>query len=433
MGIGIRTHIIKSALLLSSVFMVGQIAEAVTVDVGGSIRPRVEYADEGIQGNAGNASKTHTTMQTRLNVKGTVDENVSAFIQIQDVRTWGGEVASAAPPSMTRTGTSVAASGLDVHQAYLVVKNVWDSGADLKVGRQEMVFDEARLIGNIGWIQQAQSFDAARLDFKAGGTGVTAFYAQTQANDTHPTMGQTIVAGTQDGHFGGLRLTWGLGEKGDRITPYYYVVNNTANGFAAPTVTIYENLNVAGVYFQKHFGNVRFRIDGAYEFGPMSPTVDVKAWMLTGALEWKTEAGNSIALWVDVLSGDNNAADTKSETFVTPYATNHKFYGHIDKFLSNPTTGLVDIALRTNWKITDSTKVEIDFHNFSSAVSAPAGGGSNLGQEIDFDINHKLAANTSLRAGYSHYFAGSKTFNGGSTGDTRVDSNWAWLMMMTKF
>ena len=429
---GIRTHIIKSAMLLSSVFMLGQIAEAVTVDVGGSIRPRVEYADEGIQGMGANQSKTHTTMQSRVNVKGTVDENVSAFIQIQDVRTWGGEVASAAPPSMTRTGTSVHSSGLDVHQAYIVVKNVWDSGVNMKVGRQEMVFDEARLIGNIGWIQQAQAFDAARFDFKVGGTGVTAFYAQTQANDSHPTMGQTIVAGTQDGHFGGLRLTWGLGEKGDRLTPYYYIVNNTANGFAAPTVTIYENLNVAGVYLQKHFGNVRFRFDGAYEFGPMSPTVDVNAYMLTGALEWKTEGGNKIALWVDYLSGDNKPADTKSETFVIPYGTNHKFYGHIDKFLSNPTAGLIDIALRTNWKLNDSTKLEVDLHNFSSAVSL-AGGSSNLGQEVDIDINHKLAANTSLRAGYSRYFAGNKVTNGGTTGNTTVDSNWAWVMMMTKF
>lgn len=430
----IRTHIIKSSLLLSSIFMLGQIAEATTVDIGGSIRPRFEYADQGIQGNGVNASKSHTTMQTRVNVKGTVDENVSVFVQIQDVRTWGGEIASPAPPSVTRTGTSVAASGLDVHQAYMLVKNVWDSGINLKVGRQEMVFDEARLIGNIGWIQQAQSFDAARLDFNAGILGITAFYAQTQANDTHPTMGQTIVAGTQDGHFSGLRATYKLdGHKADRITPYYYNVNNAANGFAAPTVTTLENIHILGAYFNKHVGDFRFRFDGAYEFGDVSPTISMRSYMLTGAIEKNVDVfnGGHIALWLDFFSGDSNPADTTQRTFVTPYATNHKFYGHIDKFLSIPTAGLMDIALRTNWQLTDKTKVEIDFHHFSS-TNAAAGAGSDLGQEIDFDINHKLAANTSLRAGYSYYASGGNT-NGGTTGNTTLDSNWVWLMLNTKF
>ena len=183
----IRTHIIKSTMLLSSLFIIGQVAEAITVDVGGSIRPRLEFVDEGGQGQGLNQSKNHTTMQSRINVKATVDESVSAFIQIQDVRTWGGEPGSAngvngplgagAPPSITRTGTTTDGQ-VDFHQAYILVKNVMGSGASLKVGRQEMVFDEARLIGNIGWIQQAQSFDAVRVDGGNDSFGVTGFYAK---------------------------------------------------------------------------------------------------------------------------------------------------------------------------------------------------------------------------------------------------------------
>ena len=136
----IRTHIIKSTMLLSSLFIAGQIAEAATVDVGGSIRPRVEFVDEGAQGQLVGQSKTHTTMQTRVNVKATIDESVSAFIQIQDVRTWGGELGSnaaggGAPPSLTRTGTSTSGQ-LDVHQAYFIVKDVMDSGLNLKIDNQ---------------------------------------------------------------------------------------------------------------------------------------------------------------------------------------------------------------------------------------------------------------------------------------------------------
>jgi len=48
--------------------------------------------------------------------------------------------------------------GSRIHQAYLD----WTAIPDTKVrlGRQEIVLDDARLIGNIGWRQNGQSFDA---------------------------------------------------------------------------------------------------------------------------------------------------------------------------------------------------------------------------------------------------------------------------------
>ena len=144
---------IQAALLLTgAVFIGGQYAQAVDVEVGGQIRPRVEIADDAL--NAGtnvstdpSVTNTFTTMRTRLHVKASISDDVSAFVQIQDVRTWGGEAPTGAPPSITQTGTSIAASGLDIHQAYINLKNVLDTGLDLKIGRQEMIFDEHRLIG----------------------------------------------------------------------------------------------------------------------------------------------------------------------------------------------------------------------------------------------------------------------------------------------
>ncbi len=196
-------------LLVAGALLGGQVAHAVEVDISGSLRPRVEFANEGIQGQGAGQQKSHTTMQTRVNVKATVDEDVSAFIQIQDVRTWGGATPTSAPPSITQTGTSLQGN-LDLHQAFFTVKNTMGSGVDLKIGRQELVFDEHRLIGNIGWIQQGQTFDAARADTKIGGTGLTAFYAQTTAKDSHPTLGGTLggPANTFESNFSGLRATW---------------------------------------------------------------------------------------------------------------------------------------------------------------------------------------------------------------------------------
>jgi hypothetical protein len=418
-------------MLLSSLFIIGQVAEAVTVDVGGSIRPRVEYVDDGGQGQGANVSKTHTTMQTRINVKATVDENVSAFIQIQDVRTWGGETPSTLPPSITRTGTSTSGQ-VDFHQAYLLVKDVMGTGLNLKVGRQEMVFDEARLIGNIGWIQQAQSFDAARIDTRRGDFGFTGFYAQTLANDTHPVLGSTLASTTvAESEFVGARGTYHLKGK-DRITAYFYSANDP--NMTVPGNAVIQKLHTAGLYAAATFNGVRFRVDTAYQFGEVTPTIDVEAYMMTFSIGKNLDIaeGARLEFWADYLSGDDGNDTLKRKQFTIPYGTNHKFYGHADKFLQNPATGLVDFVVKFNVKPTAKLKLQVHAHKFWAAETSATMTDTNLGSEIDLQLSYALAANTRLRMGYSRYIAGGVT-NGGVGGNTTMDTNWAWAMMQTKF
>ena len=444
-----KTRFLRSfPLLVAGTLLGSQIAQAVEVDVSGSIRPRVEFADDGILGNTGaNAGnqKTYTTMQTRINVKATVDEDVSAFVQIQDVRTWGGETPTSAPPSVTQTGTSLAGH-LDLHQAFFTLGNVMDSDIALKIGRQEMVYDEARLIGNIGWIQQAQAFDVVRADTKLGGTGLTAFWAKTVARNSHPTLGGTLGANatTFESSFAGLRATWSLGGK-DRITPYAYFARNPSR--TAPTATnpvdlvpdVGLNILYTGLYAAKSFGDYRLRFDGAYQSGDKDHTTTFGAYMLTAAVSTKLDIaeGAKVALWVDYLSGDSNGGtDGRVSTFTTPYATNHKFYGHMDKFLNIPQSGLIDFVLKGSVKATPKLRFQLHGHLFRADKTTtnltPNVTDKDLGAEIDFDLSYKLATNTSLRMGYSHFFAGDASARG-VAGNPAVDSNWAWMMMQMKF
>lgn len=430
-------------LLFAGVFFTGQIAQAVDFELGGELRPRFEYIDQGTLGATPGNAKNYTTMRTRVNVKAKADENTAAFVQIQDVRTWGGETPTSAPPSLTRTGTNTSASGLDLHQAYIDLKDVLDSGVSLKIGRQEIIYDEHRLLGNINWIQQGQSHDAALADFSLGELAVTAFVAQTIANDTHPTLAAQVytAAGNNfESFFGGLRATYKLGDNGDRITPYYYFSQDPANT-SGTVASRYDNLHTAGAYFLKHFGGFRFRFDGAYQFGKFgvgttaTARQDVQAYMLTGALGTDVDIahGGGITLWYDYLSGDKDtsATSTKYKTFNTLYATNHAYYGHMDKFLNTPTRGLQDAAIKFWVKPTEKLKLLLDLHQFMRAATV-AGEGTNLGQEVDFKFVYPLAANTKLIGGYSHYF-GKGTVSGGFPGDTTLNGNWAWAMVDMKF
>ncbi len=465
----IRKYIFYSLPLGAAVLLGGQFAQAVEFKFSGELRPRFEFADR-VLGAPKNNNNTFTTVRTRLGVKAIVDSDTSAFIQFQDVRTWGGETPTGAPPSLTQSGTSVNANGLDVHQAYIDLANILGSGIRLKGGRQEIIFDEHRLFGNIGWIQQGQTFDAVRgevdLSQYVDNLYLTTFYGQTLAKDTHPTLGDTVdTTATFESSFAGARLNYSLGDNGDRITPYvYYALNPARSGKAFASGTPLTSPNVAdnieywGGYVAKHFNvgdhSFRFRFDGSYETGNVNATTDIKAYMLTASLSTKLDImhGAFIDFWYDYLSGDTNTNDGTDHTFTTPYATNHKFYGLMDKFLNIPTAGLQDIIIKAWIKPTEKMKVKIQLHQFLSArqgtIAFNDKNGNlssvvmpkNLGQEIDLSADYPIAKNTLLTLGYSHYF-GNGTVSAADPGgahsagiaNSTLDGNWAYAMVDFKF
>jgi len=441
----VRKYLFYAIPLGAAVFVGGQFAQAIDFKFSGEIRPRTELANQAV-GAGKNQHKSFSTMRTRLGVRAIVDSDTSAFIQLQDVRTAGGETPTTAPPSITQTGTSVGASGLDMHQAYIDLKNLLDSGIHLKLGRQEMAFDEHRLIGTIGWIQQAQTFDAVRGDVNLNqfinNLSLTGFFAKTVAINTHPTLKGTLqVNATFESNFAGERLTYDLGGKGDRITQYfYYALNPSRTGAGMDsTPDVAKHIEYIGGYLAKHFNVLgqswRVRFDGAYELGQKTTTTDIKAYMLTASLGTKLDImhGSGISFWYDYLSGDTNSTDTTVHTFTTPYSTNHKFYGHMDKFLNIPTQGLQDIVVKIWFKPTAKLKLIVHGHQFLSARKGTATQPpKNLGQEIDTHLRYPLAKNTVLGVGYSHYF-GNGTVNGGVTGDTTLNSNWGYAQVDFKF
>jgi hypothetical protein len=441
----IRKYLYQGMLFMASVFLFGQIAQAVEIKLSGELRPRFEYANDALNVGTNNPlnpsdTKTFTTTRTRLGVKAIVDSDTSGFIQIQDVRTWGGANPTAAPPSITQTGTSVSANGLDIHQAYIDLKNVLDSGVSLKIGRQEMVFDEHRLIGNIGWIQQGQTFDAVRGGFSlSDDVNLTAFAAKTVANFTHPTLQNTVNnLATSESNFLGVRLNYSLGGK-DRITPYFYQALNPTrtgasfNGTFTPVGPLAKRLDYVGMYILKHFDRFRVRLDGAYQFGKISSTVDSRAYMLTGNISTNVDIakGANVMLWLDYLSGDDGSDLTTAKTFITPYATNHAYYGFMDNFLNIPKQGMIDAAVKVWVKPTQKLKIKVDGHWFRSTTSSVGTPSKDIGKEIDVTGIYPLAKNTKLVLGYSHFFAGDVLSD--SSGKNHQDGNWAYAMVDFKF
>ena len=108
-------------------------------------------------------------MLTRLQATAKIDDNTSAFIQLQANSRWGSQNNGSAGTSRS---ASVPLSGNDtttdvgIHQAYFTLNKLFGAPVDLKMGRQEIILDGHRLFGNTVWTQGMMSHDALRLTHK---------------------------------------------------------------------------------------------------------------------------------------------------------------------------------------------------------------------------------------------------------------------------
>src|SRR5688572_832952 len=150
----------------------------------GQIRTRTEYRNgAGTLRPKNNDAAIFTSQRTRL----TFNYKIPRIIlqsSLQDVRVWGQDASSISNADGSRLG---------VHEAWaeIILANRNDStfrkkSADyiaLKLGRQELMYDDSRLLGNLDWLQQARRHDAAVLKFLNNGWQLDAGLAFNQNTD----------------------------------------------------------------------------------------------------------------------------------------------------------------------------------------------------------------------------------------------------------
>ena len=170
-----------------SFLMIGVMtADAAEITFGGRIRPRYEYW------NLQNNDTGYIDMLTRLQATAKIDENTSAFIQLQANSRWGSQNNGSAG---TSRGASVPLSGNDtttdvgIHQAYFTLNKLFGAPVDLKMGRQEIILDGHRLFGNTVWTQGMMSHDALRLTHAHDKMTLSYIYSKNQEQSSRSIAG----------------------------------------------------------------------------------------------------------------------------------------------------------------------------------------------------------------------------------------------------
>ncbi|MDH3650734.1 MAG: alginate export family protein [Saprospiraceae bacterium] len=377
------------------------------------LRPRSELRNGyRVPRSADSKSAFFISQRTRLNLS-FQNSKIQLFISPQDIRVWGAEKQLGSDPSFS------------LHESWGLVR-LSDKVA-VKAGRQELVYDGHRLLGNVNWVQQARSHDALLFKYAHEGFKFDVGSAFNQSAEkvftTHYRPDNYKALTFLHLQNGSDKVSWNgmiisdANEKSDIDHDLSW--RHTIGGGLSYSL---KNFNTEGsAYFQtgntkmdQNISSFLFSVKGQYQF-----------------------TGFAASAGLDFVSGDD-PKDSDYQAFNTLFATNHKFYGFMDYYLNVPVDtkngGLQDYFVGVDVKASSTSTLKLFYHQFFLAndvinPSTPEEiSRGNLGGELDMVFGHKISPFASMNMGFSMYFPNSTTVQI-KGGDKDAINTWGWIML----
>ncbi|HET6565407.1 MAG TPA: alginate export family protein, partial [Xanthomonadales bacterium] len=330
-----------------------------------AFRYRYEFVDQDSYDENANAS----TLRGRLNFK-TADWNgfgaFAEFDYVTDVIWDDYDAGGGNTPNKSQYPVVTDPTGPDLNQAFLQWQN-GDAGSLARGGRQRIIYDNARFVGNVGWRQNEQTYDAAYFQQKMAAVDFHLAYVW-QVNRI---FGDDVPAGQNENStvLGNLAYQFeGLG----KLAGYYYDIDN--DDVASFSTSTY-GARFAGTHA---FGENKFgyALEYAHQSDAHNNPVSYSADY------YRLDASLGIGkltpyVGYESLGGDDTITGA---SFRTPLATLHAFNGWADMFLSTPNAGLNDLFAGIkgglgvwNW--------DVIYHDFDAES-----GSQSFGSELDASI-----------------------------------------------
>jgi hypothetical protein len=378
------------------------------------VRLRYEHADA-----SGLDTADALTVRTRLGYATAPYHGLHAFVEFEDVRSLVADSEySQAGLNPEGAGKTVIADveGTELNQAYLET-TCPQGNLTLRVGRQRMILDNARFIGNVGWRQNEQTFDAVRLDTaECFGMKLTYAYVDAVRRIFGQEMGSEPVgeAGNaaryeSDSHLVNLAFT-----PCDRIAgrAYAYLLDlgpgTTGHANSSDTYGISSTMG--------HTFENDIKAGCELEYARQSDNSGTSDGVNYDAEYIKLEASAGLKS-VGLGAGYELLGSDEGSAFRTPLATGHKFNGWADVFLTTPSEGLQDLYAYVTLKCPREIMptIRIVYHDFESDE-----GNIAYGDEIDVVAVKKFNDRVTMIAKYANYQADDSAGNPRATDVERV-------------
>ena len=412
---------------------------AQTVNISAELRPRFEYR-HGYKTLFPDDTKPANFISQRTRLNGFfANKNFKAYVSLQDVRVWG---------DVNQLNTRDV-NGFSVHEAWGQI--FFGDVVSLKIGRQEIIYDDHRIFGSVNWAQQARSHDAAILGLKFAGKH------KIDVGVAYNAMGESLYKNdyTNTKNYKALQLIHyhvDFGKSGISIL----FLNNGMPYFAdEDTSKIDEKIaysqTIGGRYSFKE-EKVKFNVAFYYQTGKKRFRFnnDLSAIYFGGDVSFHLIENFSFGIGGEYLSGtptrDQGDTSKVDQSFTPFYGTNHKFNGWMDYFyvgIGHGNVGLIDIYIPLKYTYEKLTFALIPHYFMSAATVSIKNKGiwedlsSGLGTEVDFAVSYAAAKNVTIAGGYSQMFA-TETMRAvkqpaAYNGDNYKNSNgWGWVMVTFK-
>ncbi len=279
-----------------------------------------------------------------------------------------------------RAGRTVIADpgNVELNRLQLRYANDWLS---LTGGRQRITLDDQRFVGNVGWRQNEQTYDAIRfqvspwedmtIDYSWIWRVNRIFGEQVPAPvlnhfDSDSDLISVSYTGLPCGTLTGFGYWLDFEEAPALSSQTYGIRFNGSHGVTEEIRWVYDlewasqsEYKTQGLDYRADF----YRVESGLDFG--------NGWV-TG-------------LGYEVLGEDDGVA------FQVPLGTNHKFNGFADAFLVTPGTGLQDFYAWVGLPVPCGIKGRLAYHHFLTDTDR-----TKIGEELDFTLGRPLGEHASL-------------------------------------
>ncbi|RMH93791.1 hypothetical protein EBB59_03865 [Lysobacter pythonis] len=270
------------------------------------------------------------------------------------------------------------ARAFELNQAWVGWKG---ARGGVRAGRQRLALDNQRFIGNVGWRQNEQTFDAIGGQFD--------ITARTRAraiwlNRVRRVFGDNAIAPlARERRLDGRLLTveQGLARAGTLAGYGYWIEDKDVPGASSRTLGARWN----GAWPLTGHTKWGLEVEGARQSGHARARVGGARYLRVEP--WLEHAGTTYRLGYEKLGRGHE------RSFQAPLGTLHAFNGWADKFMVTPPGGLEDrfAAVRRGFQLGGRKgRWELAWHDFR------ADGGARYGRELDASVG--LALRPGLQA-----------------------------------
>jgi hypothetical protein len=251
-----------------------------------------------------------------------------------------------------------------------------------KLGRQRVIWDNARFIGNVGFRQNEQTFDAFRV---STGALRNAEIEYAYLDEVHRVLGTDSPVGELGMNTHAIRAKFtGLGFVS--VTPFalfldYDRDDQAANSSASYGALLAGSHKLSANWSLLYSGSLARQVD----HGDNPNDFGLWYYAIEPGVSWN---GMTARLGYEVLEGNGTIG------IRTPLATLHKFNGLTDKFLTTPADGLQDANVKLAAKLppggwAGGIDIKANWHEFFNEENGGHYGREwNLGAFRTFRMTH---------------------------------------------